>query len=147
MMKCFVDTNILLYARDTTSPSKLTTAKEWLRELAARRAIVLSAQSLREYYWNALGSDRSSAALSALRTEIVALDALVPDALRIDWLARAWFLQDRYRLGFWDSLLVASALAVQCTIFLSEDLNSGQKIETLAVVNPFTTRLESLFST
>lgn len=86
-----------------------------------------------------LRQNRSAAAVLALRQEMAKLDGFVPDALRIDWLAEAWALQDRHRVSFWDALLLASALAADCTIFLSEDMNGGQKIETLSIVNPFTT--------
>lgn len=142
--KCFIDTNVLLYAKDRTSPLKLKAATQWLKALLDTNAAVLSAQSLREYYVNALRSDRSAGAVAALRAYVAALDDIVPDQLRADHLALAWELQDRHRLSFWDALLLASALAADCTIFLSEDLNAGQQIETLTIVNPFTTAPESV---
>lgn len=142
--KCFIDTNVLLYAKDKTSPSKLKAATAWLSALLDRNAAVLSAQSLREYYVNVLRQDRSRPAVAALRAHIAALDDVVPDSLRSDHLALAWELQDRHRVSFWDALLLASALTAGCAIFLSEDMNSGQKIETLTIVNPFTTAPESV---
>lgn len=144
MMKCFVDTNVLLYAKDLTERTKQTQAKLWLQVLLRKKAAVLSAQSLREYYHNVLRSDRSAAATAALRQEMIGLDQVVPNGLRVDYLGEAWALQDRHRVEFWDALLLASALASGCTIFLSEDLNHGQKIETLTVVNPFTTEPEAV---
>jgi predicted nucleic acid-binding protein len=143
-MKCFVDTNVLLYAKDTSAPSKQTQAQTWLSALNARDAAVLSAQSLREYYNNALRQDRSAPAVLALRRELIVLDALVPDTLRIDRMAEAWALQDRHRLSFWDGMLMASALAAGCSVYLSEDMNAGQKVETLRIVNPFQTAPEDL---
>lgn len=136
-MKCFIDTNVLLYAKDNTAPSKLRRANEWLTALSARNAVVLSAQSLREYYWNLLRLDRSAGAVTRLRADIASLDGFVPDLLRIDWMADAWSLQDRHGLSFWDSLLVAAALKEGCSIFLSEDMNDGQWIENLTVIDPF----------
>lgn len=88
--------------------------------------------------------DRSAAAVTDLRSELAALDAYVPDALRLDFLRDAWALQDRYRLSFWDGLLLASALAADCAIFLSEDMNGGQKIKGLTIINPFTTAPEAV---
>lgn len=64
--------------------------------------------------------------------------------LRVDRLSDAWGIQDQHRLSFWDALPVASALVAGCTIFLSEDMNGGQKIETLTIVNPFTTAPEAV---
>lgn len=136
-MKCFIDTNVLLYARDNTAPSKLRRAHAWLTALSERDAVVLSAQRLREYYWNLRGLDRSMAAVAALRADLASLDRFVPDLLRIDWMADAWSLQDRHGLSFPDSLLVAAALKEGCSIFLSEDMNDDQRIEGLTVVDPF----------
>jgi predicted nucleic acid-binding protein len=46
-------------------------------------------------------------------------------------------LQQRWRFGFYDSIIVASALSAGCTQLLSEDLQDGQRIEGLVVKNPF----------
>ncbi|MFN0182558.1 MAG: PIN domain-containing protein [Aquabacterium sp.] len=50
---------------------------------------------------------------------------------------RALDVQLRWRFSFYDSLIVASALAAGCTRLLSEDLQHGQRIEGLTVHNPF----------
>lgn len=139
MRKLFVDTNVLVYAKDTTAPSKMRQAQAWMAAVIAADALVLSAQSLREFYWNVLKMDRSAAAVAALRAETARLDAYVPDLLRLDRLDEGWAIQDRHKLAFYDSLLIASALAAECEVFLSEDMSNGQKVETLAIVNPFTT--------
>lgn len=106
---------------------------------------MLSAQSLREYYINMRRLDRRPNAVEALRADVARLDALVPDSLRSDRLAEAWRLEDRYRLSFWDALLAASAIEAGCTLFLSEDMNGGQKIDAMTIVNPFATPPESVF--
>lgn len=143
-MKCFVDTNVLVYRKDRTNPSKQKQAQAWIEAAVARDALILSAQSLREYYWAVLRKERARAALAVLRGEILALDTYVPETLRVDPLGRAWEIQDRHRLSFWDSLLLASALVAGCRIFLSEDMNGGQSVDTLTIVNPFTTEPESV---
>jgi len=50
---------------------------------------------------------------------------------------RALDVQARWRFGFYDSLIVAAALAAGCTRLLSEDLQHGQRIETLTIHDPF----------
>ena len=50
---------------------------------------------------------------------------------------RALDFQARWRFGFYDSLIVAGALSAGCSKLLSEDLQRGQRIEGLTVVNPF----------
>ncbi len=144
MRMLFVDTNLLVYAKDRTSPSKQAKAMKWLAALEAAGAAVLSAQSLREYYWTMLRKDRSRSAVAALRQEISAMRSLVPDLLNADFLAEAWAIQDKCKIGFYDALLIASALAADCEIFLSEDMNSGQSVDTLTIVNPFTTAPEAV---
>jgi predicted nucleic acid-binding protein len=47
-------------------------------------------------------------------------------------------IQRRYRLSFWDSLIIAAAHESGCSILYSEDLSSGQKIKNLQIQNPFT---------
>ena len=44
----------------------------------------------------------------------------------------------KYKISFWDSLVVASALQNNCTILYTEDLQHNKIIEdTLKIVNPF----------
>jgi predicted nucleic acid-binding protein len=88
--------------------------------------------------------DRRAGAIDALRAEIALLRDLVPEDLNVDHLEKAWALQDRYKIGFYDSLLIAAALAAGCTFFLSEDMNSGQKIEALTIVDPFSVAPEAV---
>jgi predicted nucleic acid-binding protein len=57
--------------------------------------------------------------------------------LQADTTFQAWEIADRYQVGFWDALLLASANAARCTHFLSEDLNDGQVYGTVQAVNPF----------
>ena len=51
--------------------------------------------------------------------------------------AAAWSVQDRFRLSWWDALIVASARAAECSILLTEDLQHGQDLDGLRVVDPF----------
>ena len=52
-------------------------------------------------------------------------------------LLEGWKIQDRYRLSFWDSLTVAAAQAASCRYLLTEDLQAGQMLDSVEVVNPF----------
>lgn len=143
-MKCFVDTNVLAYAKDSQAPTKQKKASDWIATLARRRALVVSAQSLREFYAVSLRRDRSALAVESARQEVSQLAQFMPPDLIIDRVADAWTLQDRHQLSFWDALLIASARAADCTVFLSEDLNAGQQIASLKIVNPFTTSPDAI---
>jgi len=43
----------------------------------------------------------------------------------------------RYRLSWYDCLIVAAALQSQCSVLYSEDLQNGQEIDNLRIDNPF----------
>jgi predicted nucleic acid-binding protein len=48
-----------------------------------------------------------------------------------------WKFQDRYRLAYWDALIVAAAKAASCGYLLTEDFQAGQKLDGVEVMNPF----------
>jgi predicted nucleic acid-binding protein len=54
--------------------------------------------------------------------------ALVSDAIRI---------QERYRLSWYDSLIVSAAQHAGCTVLYSEDLQHGQQFGAVTVQDPF----------
>ena len=80
------------------------------------------------------------------------LDASLTDARRLldDVLAPLWRIdpsvslyrrgldvQARHRFAFYDSLIVAGALEAGCRTPYSEDLQHGQRIDELTIVDPF----------
>jgi predicted nucleic acid-binding protein len=53
-------------------------------------------------------------------------------------LLQASQLRDRHSFSYWDSLIVASALAEGATVVYSEDMHSGLTVENqLQIINPF----------
>jgi predicted nucleic acid-binding protein len=42
-----------------------------------------------------------------------------------------------YKYSFWDSAILAAALALGCDRVYTEDLNHGQVVEGLMIINPF----------
>src|SRR5437016_3040095 len=131
----FVDTNILLYAVDDTDPRKHKVARDWRAELWKSRLGRVSFQVLSEFYVNAvrLKPAANDQARAEVR-ELLTWNPVVVDAAVIE---RGWKLQDRYQLSSWDSLIVAAAKAASCGFLLTEDLQDGQKLDGVEVVNPF----------
>lgn len=142
-MTVFVDTNVLLYARDDRTPEKAAVARAWIGALASRRSLVLSRQSLNEFY-NRLTRKFTWVPVEEARNAYLVLEEYATAPFDRMQVMRAWGLQDRYKTGFFDSVLLASSLAVGCRFFVSEDLQSGQVIETVRIVNPFTTPLDNV---
>jgi predicted nucleic acid-binding protein len=50
---------------------------------------------------------------------------------------RSLQLVERFRLQWYDALIVAGALEAKCGILYSEDFQNGQKFDDLEIRNPF----------
>jgi len=134
--RTFLDTNVLVYLFDHEQPAKAQKAREIL-EQAKPGSLALSAQVLGEFYVvvtrklkRPLDPAKAADALDWLGLlRVVSLDTgLAKAAVRISRSAQ---------LSYWDALIVAAAGAGGCETLLSEDLNSGQLIESVRVENPF----------
>ena len=137
MTSCFIDTTTLVYAKDQASPSKQKQAVTWIKALTEARAAVVSAQVVREYYW-VVARKLTASSRELLREDVRDMQAWIPAGLELDHIEAGWVLQDRYTVGFWDALMLASAQIGGCRYFLSEDLQDGQDFDGVRVVNPFT---------
>jgi len=131
----FVDSNVLLYAVDDADPRKQRVARDWRAELWKSRLGRTSFQVLSEFSVNAVRL--KPAATDEARAEVHDLLSWNPVILDAAVMEQGWKLQDRYQLSFWDSLIVAAAKAASCRFLLTEDLQNGQKLDGVEVVNPF----------
>jgi predicted nucleic acid-binding protein len=136
----FVDTNILLYARDASESEKQAIASAHLDELWDRGTGRLSVQVLNEYFVNVTCKLKPGLSAEEAWDDIESLTAWQPLALDVAILNRAYATQRRYRLSWWDSLIVAAAEASGCARILSEDLSDGANYFGIAVENPFQER-------
>ncbi len=138
----FIDSNVLLYAVDEADPKKQAAARNWRAELWKTRRGRVSFQVLSEFYVNAVR--KQPAAREEARAEVLDLVAWNPVVTDAALLERGWKLQDRYRLSHWDALIVAAAKTASCRYLLTEDLQAGQKLDGIEVVNPFQRGPESV---
>ncbi len=138
----FVDTNVLIYWVDGTDPAKQRQASLWMAELWGRRTGRTSFQVLQEFFVAA--SRKNPGARKQLRAEVRHLLAWRPIAVDGAIIDSAWKIQDRYRLSFWDSLIVAAAKAASCRWLLTEDLQDSQVLDGVTIVNPFLRNPEDL---
>ncbi len=139
----FVDSNVLLYAVDSADPHKQQTASDWRAELWKSQLGRVSFQVLNEFYVNAVRLKPSSAVDA--RAEVRDLLAWNPVVIDAAVVQLGWKLQDRYRLSYWDSLIVAAARISTCGFLLSEDLEHGQVLDGVEVINPFLRTPASIF--
>ena len=131
----FVDTNVFLYAIDRADQRKQQAAQVWRAELWKSRRGRTSFQVLHEFFVNA--TQKSLSSKEDARAEVRDLLAWNPVALDGVTLERSWKIQDRYKLSFWDALIVAAARQSSCGFLLTEDMQSGQNLDGVVVVNPF----------
>ncbi len=133
----FVDTNVLVYARDRTDESKHRRAVEWLAALWDERAGRLSWQVLQEYYVTVTRKLDPPRDMNDAREDVVSLVTWKPLPVDLQVVDGAWAIQDRFGLSWWDALIVAAAQAGDCTLLLTEDLQDGQDLDGVTVVDPF----------
>jgi predicted nucleic acid-binding protein len=138
----FVDSNVFLYALDAADPKKQQAAQHWRAELWKSRRGRISFQVLGEFYVNAVR--KRPAARDEARAEVRDLLAWNPVMADAALLEQGWRIQDRYQLSYWHAMIVAAARASVCRYLLTEDLQPGQKLDGVEVVNPFLRGPESL---
>ncbi len=133
--KVFLDTNILVYAQDARAPKKQKRSRQIIATLVEQDAGVVSTQVLQEFYvavTRKLGID-PLAAKAILKTLTVFEMIQVTPAL-IDEAVDGSLLN---QISFWDALIVVSAASSGCGRIFSEDMNAGQRIRGVEIVNPF----------
>jgi predicted nucleic acid-binding protein len=134
---CFVDSNVIVYARDLTEREKQERASAWIETLGAAGAGRLSHQVLVEAY-SALTHDRNRHMdRTAARKYIANFRFWYPLAIDLNVVEMAWRVQDRFGFSWWDCLIVAAARISECTYLLTEDLQHDQDLDGLKVINPF----------
>jgi predicted nucleic acid-binding protein len=132
----FVDTNILMYAHDSAGGEKHDRAKALVRELWENRSGVVSTQVLQELAVNL--RKKAKKPLDGRATRDVVSDYLTWQVVVNggDSILEALDIEARYRVSFWDALIIQAAQAAGATVLYSEDLSSKQSYGHIQVVNP-----------
>jgi predicted nucleic acid-binding protein len=132
----FVDTNVLLYAV-SQAPRERAKAAAAL-QLLDQDDLALSVQVLQEFYvraTRATRSDRLSHEQACLLIESW-LRFPIQD-LTLPLAQAALATVGRFRIYYWDAMIVEAARAMGCKVVLSEDLQHGQSFDGVSVRNPF----------
>jgi predicted nucleic acid-binding protein len=133
----FVDTNVLLYAHDRTAGAKRDAAVALIARLIDEQSGLLSTQVLMEFFVSAtrrLPRRLDPGAAAGIVEDFGTWPVFTPSVS--DILAAAK-LGRRYRIHFWDALIVQGAASLGAEVIWSEDLNAGQKYSGVTVRNPF----------
>lgn len=134
-LRAFFDSNILFYSNDKTDPAKQLKAHLLIREHRSDRTGVVSLQVLQEYFVNATRKLGLDPIVARRRLEIFSRFDLVEPRLS-DVLA-AIDLHRLHHISYWDALIVHCAKISGCQVVFTEDLQHGQVIDGVRIVNPF----------
>jgi len=135
--KTFLDTNIVVYAHDRTSGEKYKIAKEIFEKLWKERRGILSTQVLQEFFYIATIKIRDPLSLLKAREVVEKLlhwQVVVNDGRNI---LQAIEIHKKYKYSFWDSLIIQAAISGEAEVLLTENLQNGQVIDSVKIVNPF----------
>jgi len=133
----FVDTNVLLYSEDQADAAKHRVARGWLTVLWQQRRGRLSTQVLHEFYVNATRKLRPAMLPGDVRAEVRRYQRWQPWPADHATVETAWAVESRFGFSYWDALIVAAALQQGCGWLLTEDLEHGQNIDGVQIINPF----------
>jgi predicted nucleic acid-binding protein len=133
----FVDTNVLVYARDAADPHKQERAVAWIEHLWSTGTGRVSVQVLQEFYMTVTRKLRPGLHPEEARADIRDLMAWRPVTIGALVLESAWSVETRFGLSFWNALIVAAASSAGCDMLLSEDLQHDALMDGVRVVNPF----------
>ena len=133
----FVDTNVLVYARDGSDEAKQRSAIQWMMALWEMRVGRVSVQVLQEYYVIVTRKLVPPRGAEDAREDVLSLAAWQPAVIDLETIERAWSLEDRLSISWWDALIFAAAQRRGCRYLLSEDFQDGLRVDGLTVLDPF----------
>jgi len=136
-MRSFFDTNVLVYLFDRDAPDKQETSRTLFTSEAQSGRLIISTQVLQEWYVTV--TRKLAEPLPATEAEQTLRHFATFPVVRIDIEHVIGAANRCQALGFsfWDALIIETALSGGSTILYTEDLQHGQVIDGLEIVNPY----------
>ena len=135
--KCFVDTNVLVYVHDLSAGEKCLRAQKLTGELWDSQKGVISTQVLQELYLalrRRLKTPMSVTGAGAILRDYFHWEVVINNRESI---LRATEVEGRFKISFWDGLILQAAERAGAAVLYSEDLSHGQSYGSVRVMNPF----------
>lgn len=133
-----LDTNIIAYCFDSQAPAKRRIAIQ-LTERAFQGQGGISYQVVQEFL-NLASLPKPKFRVDDLETYLTeVLFPLCRVMPSLELYSTALRVRRATDYGLYDSLMIASAIRARSAVLYSEDLQDGQRVETVKIVNPFTT--------
>ena len=131
-----IDTNVIIYLLGDSDPAKRERAEQLVLAGLRDKSVCISQQvvqeslnvALRKLKFSVEDAERVLNRILLPLCKVLPPEPLYREALRV---------QARYQYSFYDALIISAALKLGCKTLYSEDLQHGQQIEQLRIVNPF----------
>lgn len=134
--KAFVDTNILVYSHDLSAGLKHQRARDLMEQLWLSGGGVLSTQVLQELCVSLQRKVARPWPIEEIRLVIEDYKRWEVVVNTPESILEALSIETRYRISFWDALILSAAATSGATTLYSEDLSSGRDYGSVKVVNP-----------
>lgn len=134
MPRCFIDSNILVYANDINAGDKQARAIDIITGCMRAGIGYISVQVLQEYANVALKKLGQEPPVVLRQLKLLeALKIIIPSPKSV---RRSVEISHTYQVSFWDASIIAAAEDADCEVICTEDLNTGQYYAGLQVLNP-----------
>ena len=133
--RSFIDTNVLIYAEASDEPAKRQAALALLKQLYESASGVLSTQVLQEYCNVALKKLKLPAA--HIRAQLDLYEQFEVVQITPALIRAGLDLHQTRSVSFYDAIVLASAQTAGCSELFSEDLNAGEMVGGVRIINPF----------
>ena len=134
----FLDTNLLVYTFDATAQKKQKIAREIVAYALTSQRGMVSSQVVQEFLNVALR--RFAQPMSTNDADRYLQAVLLPMCRHFPSIAfyrKALMIQTTTGYSWYDALILTAAIESDCRTLLSEDMQHGQKIEGVTLINPF----------
>ncbi len=126
-----------LSTHDADAGSKQGIAADQLRDLWNLGTGLLSTQVLQEFYVNVTRKIGVPLATVAAREVVRDYASWVESSITAATIVRGSEISEVWQISFWDGMILAAAEQSGAERLLTEDLNAGEKIAGIEIVNPF----------
>ena len=128
----FVDSNVIIYSYERDKKS--SSARALVGRLADAGSLVISSQVVAETYANLFRAMGGAIARPLIDSLVSSAQIWPLDARSVEL---AFAIHDRYLYSYWDCQILAAAKLSGARYLLTEDLQDGQVIEGVTIVDPF----------
>jgi len=133
--RAFFDTNVLAYEFDLADPRKRALSEKLLDQWRPSGRMIISTQILQELYvvlTRKMGIEQKDA--EEIIRRYSRLDVMIVDP---ELVLEGIKISQRYKISFWDALVVGAAKKGGCKVLFTEDLSHGMRLEGVEIINPF----------